>query len=216
MENWISTARVLLRGCKYTLFISSISIFFGSLLGIAIGTLTSRYFSCRILRSLGNLYVTIIRGTPLFIQILICYFGLPTVIRLNLSPLIAGLISLSINSSAYLAENIRGGIDSLSIEQWESAKVLGYKKSQIFLYIIYPQVFTNVLPSLTNEFIALIKESSILMVVGVPELTKVSKDIVSRELNPMEMYGICAGLYLIMTSSFSYFARLLERRRKVR
>ncbi|ANG66559.1 amino acid ABC transporter permease [Chlamydia gallinacea] len=214
MENWVATARVLLRGCEYTVFISGISIIFGLFLGIIIGSLTSQYFSCRVLRSLGSLYVTIIRGTPLFIQILICYFGLPTVIRVNLSPLASGIISLSINSSAYLAEIIRGGINSLSIGQWESAKVLGYKKSQIFLYIIYPQVFRNILPSLTNEFIALIKESSILMVVGVPELTKVSKDIVSRELNPMEMYSICAGLYLIMTSLLSYFARLLERKRE--
>ncbi|WP_284443463.1 amino acid ABC transporter permease [Chlamydia gallinacea] len=214
MENWVATARVLLRGCEYTVFISGISIIFGLFLGIIIGSLTSQYFSCRVLRSLGSLYVTIIRGTPLFIQILICYFGLPTVIRVNLSPLASGIISLSINSSAYLAEIIRGGINSLSKGQWESAKVLGYKKSQIFLYIIYPQVFRNILPSLTNEFIALIKESSILMVVGVPELTKVSKDIVSRELNPMEMYSICAGLYLIMTSLLSYFARLLERKRE--
>ena len=203
MENWVATARVLLRGCEYTVFISGISIIFGLFLGIIIGSLTSQYFSCRVLRSLGSLYVTIIRGTPLFIQILICYFGLPTVIRVNLSPLASGIISLSINSSAYLAEIIRGGINSLSIGQWESAKVLGYKKSQIFLYIIYPQVFRNILPSLTNEFIALIKESSILMVVGVPELTKVSKDI-----------SICAGLYLIMTSLLSYFARLLERKRE--
>lgn len=214
MENWIATARLLLRGCEYTVLISGISIVFGLFFGIIIGSLTSQYFSCRALRYLGSLYVTIIRGTPLFIQILICYFGLPTVIRTNLSPLAAGIISLSINSSAYLAEIIRGGINSLSVGQWESAKVLGYNKSQIFLYIIYPQVFKNILSSLTNEFIALVKQSSILMIVGVPELTKVTKDIVSRELNPMEMYSICAGLYLIMTSSLSYFSRLLERKRE--
>ncbi|WP_139414583.1 amino acid ABC transporter permease [Chlamydia abortus] len=212
MEHWVATARVLLRGCGYTLFVSGISILCGSFLGLIIGTMTSRYFPCRITRWLGNLYVTVIRGTPLFIQILIFYFGLPSIIRLDPTPLMAGLIALSINSSAYLAENIRGGINALSVGQWESAKVLGYKKSQIFFYIIYPQVFKNILPSLTNEFVALIKESSILMVVGVPELTKVSKDIVSRELNPMEMYSICAALYLLMTSLFSYVARLLEKR----
>ncbi|CRH86048.1 amino acid ABC transporter permease protein [Chlamydia trachomatis] len=89
--------------------------------------------------------------------------------------------------------------------------MLGYTGPQIFLHILYPQVFKNILPSLTNEFVSLIKESSILMVVGVPELTKVTKDIVARELNPMEMYLICAGLYLIMTSAFSYFARLSEK-----
>ncbi|ANH78959.1 amino acid ABC transporter permease [Candidatus Chlamydia sanziniae] len=212
MEHRIATAILLLRGCGYTLFISSIAILCGSMWGLLIGTVSSRYFCCRIVRFLANSYVTVIRGTPLFIQILILYFGLPAVIHLEPTPLASGIIALSINSAAYLAENIRGGINALSLGQWESAKVLGYKKYQIFFYIIYPQVFKNILPSLTNEFVSLIKESSILMVVGVSELTKVSKDIVSRELNPMEMYTICAGLYLVMTTTFSFVARLLERR----
>ena len=89
---------------------------------------------------------------------------------------------------------------------------MGYRGSHIFWHILYPPAFKNILPSLTNEFVSLIKESSILMVVGVPELTKVTKDIVARELNPMEMYLICAGLYLVMTSAFSYFARLTEKK----
>ncbi|EPP35538.1 amino ABC transporter, permease, 3-TM region, His/Glu/Gln/Arg/opine family domain protein [Chlamydia ibidis] len=158
--------------------------------------------------------MNIIRGTPLFIQILIIYFGLPSISKLDPSPLVAGLIALSINSAAYLGESVRGGINALSLGQWESAKVLGYKRHQIFIYIIYPQVLRNILPSLTNEFITLIKESSILMVVGVPELTKVSRDIVARELNPMEMYTITAGLYLLMTSAFAYIARFAERKKK--
>lgn len=216
MEHLAATTKVLLRGCGYTLFVSGISILWGSLLGFIIGTLTSRYFPNRIVRWVGNAYVAVIRGTPLFIQILIFYFGIPSIIHLNLTPLTAGIIALSINSSAYLAENIRGGINALSIGQWESAKVLGYKRIQIFYYIIYPQVLRNIMPSLTNELIALIKESSILMVVGIPELTKVSKDIVSRELNPMEMYSICAGLYLFMTSCVSCISRLFERRENER
>ena len=143
---------------------------------------------------------------------LIVYFGVPSLIKVNLSPLVAGLVALTLNSAAYLAENVRGGINALPTQQWEAAKVLGYRGSQIFWHILYPQAFKNILPSLTNEFVSLIKESSILMVVGVPELTKVTKDIVARELNPMEMYLICAGLYLVMTSAFSYFARLTEKK----
>ncbi|WP_201456980.1 amino acid ABC transporter permease [Chlamydia sp. 17-3921] len=211
MEHWVESAKLLFRGSLYTMGISAVAILCGSILGLIIGTLTSRYFSFRIIKFFGNSYVTIVRGTPLFIQILIIYFGLPSVIHLDPSPLVAGIIALSINSAAYLAENIRGGINALPIGQWETAKVLGYKPHQAFLFILYPQVFRNILPSLMNEFVALIKESSILMVVGIPELTKVSKDIVSRELNPMEMYGLCAALYLVMTTTFSYVARVFER-----
>ncbi|KZN27747.1 amino acid ABC transporter permease [Chlamydia pecorum] len=213
MENFAATAKLLFHGCLYTLGISSVAILCGSFLGVVIGTGTSRYSSCRIFRVLGNSYVAVIRGTPLFIQILIIYFGLPSVIYLDPSPLMSGIMALTINSAAYLAENIRGGINAISVGQWESAKVLGYRPYQTFLYILYPQVFRNVLPSLMNEFIALIKESSILMVVGIPELTKVSKDIVSRELNPMEMYSICAALYLMMTTVFSYIARVFEEKK---
>ncbi|AAD18345.1 ABC amino acid transporter permease [Chlamydia pneumoniae TW-183] len=213
MDHWLAIARLLLRGCGYTLCVSGIGILCGSILGLLIGTVTSLYFPSKLTKLLANSYVTVIRGTPLFIQILIIYFGLPEVLPIEPTPLVAGIIALSMNSAAYLAENIRGGINSLSIGQWESAMVLGYKKYQIFVYIIYPQVFKNILPSLTNEFVSLIKESSILMVVGVPELTKVTKDIVSRELNPMEMYLICAGLYFLMTTSFSCISRLSEKRR---
>ncbi len=213
MEHFLATTRLLLQGCGYTLLITAVSIGFGSLLGLCIGTITCKYFPYRAIKYCGDFYVAVVRGTPIFIQILIVYFGLPSIIYMDLSPLMSGFIALSLNSAAYLAENIRGGINSLSSIQWETAQVLGYSRFQTFIYILYPQVFRNILPSLTNEFVSLIKESSILMVLGVPELTKVTKDTVARELNPMEMYTICAGLYLAMTSLFSYFSRLLERRR---
>lgn len=210
IEHSLAVAKLLLRGCGWTLLISVASILFGSIFGLIMGGCSSRYSSCKLTKCLCSMYVTLMRGTPLFIQILIIYFGLPSVIRLNLDPLTAGIIALSMNSSAYLSESIRGGINSLSVGQWETALVLGYKKYQAFFYILYPQVLRNILPSITNEFISLIKESSILMVVGVPELTKVTKDIVSRDLNPMEMYSICAGLYLMMTLFCYYLTKCLQ------
>lgn len=214
LEHSLAVAKLLLRGCKWTLLISLVSIVCGSFLGLIIGGCSSRYSSCKLTKCLCHMYVTLMRGTPLFIQILIIYFGLPSVIKFNLGPLTAGIIALSMNSAAYLAESIRGGINSLSVGQWETALVLGYKKYQAFLYIVYPQVIRNILPSITNEFISLIKESSILMVVGVPELTKITKDIVARDLNPMEMYSICAGLYLIMTLFCYYVTKCLQGKKK--
>lgn len=216
--------KLLFRGCCWTLLVSAVSIVFGFALGLIIGIFSSRYpisthrikgLLCSAVRYFCSLYVTVIRGTPLFIQILIIYFGVPSIIPVDIGPLTSGLIALSLNSAAYLAENIRGGLNALPIGQWETALVLGYKRYQAFFYILCPQVFRNILPSITNEFISLIKESSILMVVGVPELTKITKDIVSRDLNPMKMYSVCAVLYLIMTLCCHYLIKILDRKKTV-
>ncbi|WP_246485707.1 amino acid ABC transporter permease [Chlamydiifrater phoenicopteri] len=209
----MSNVFLLLKGCCYTLGIVAASIIIGSTLGLIIGGLTCRYSHSKWLSRLGTAYVTIVRGTPLFIQILILYFGLPVVLGpwFAFSPLVSGIIALGLNSAAYLAENIRGGINAVSSGQWEVAKVLGYSPKQTFFHVLMPQVVRSVFPSVANEYIALIKESSILMVVGVPELTKVSRDIVARELNPMEMYGIAALLYLVMTSLCAYLSRRVEK-----
>lgn len=215
----LAQTKLLLKGCCWTLFISTISIVCGFILGLIIGIFSSRYEIAsnkaqsivnKGIKYLCTFYVTIFRGTPLFIQILIVYFGIPSILPINIGPLTSGIIALSLNSAAYLAENFRGGLNALPIGQWETALVLGYKRYQAFFYILCPQVFRNILPSITNEFISLIKESSILMVVGVPELTKITKDIVARDLNPMKMYSICAMLYLMMTLCCYYLIRLLN------
>ncbi|WP_213318292.1 amino acid ABC transporter permease [Chlamydiifrater volucris] len=212
----MSNIFLLLKGCFYTLGIVAASIAIGSILGLVVGGVTCRYSRCKWLSRLGGAYVVVVRGTPLFIQILMLYFGLPVFLGswFAFSPLVTGIIALGLNSAAYLAENIRGGINSISSGQWEVAKVLGYSPGQIFFYILLPQVVRSVFPSVANEYIALIKESSILMVVGVPELTKVSRDIVARELNPVEIYGLSALLYLVMTSACAYLSRRVEKGRE--
>ena len=163
-----------------------------------------------LLNSLIKSYVAIVRGTPLFIQLLIIYFALPEVTKTDISPFMAGLLALGLNSTAYIAEIIRGGINALSAGQWETSYSLGYSSSQTLFYIILPQTFRNVLPSLTNEFTSLIKESSILMILGVHELTKISKNIVSRELKPFEIYMITALIYLLMITLVSIISVKFE------
>lgn len=205
---------MMLKGCGYTFAVSMVSLVLGFALGLLIGVISCRHIKKGLISFLGSSYVSLVRGTPLFIQILIIYFGLPSIIRYDLSPLTAGVIALGCNSAAYLAEIIRGGINILPQGQWEAAKVLGYGKFGIFIYILLPQALRGTLPSLTNEFVTLIKESSILMVLGIPELTKISRDIVSREMNPMEIYLLCAGFYLIMTTVVSSVAGSFENKGK--
>ncbi len=206
------TLLLMLKGSLLTLAISLSSISIGLLIGFFIGIFNSKYLNIKFLSFVCRCYVSLIRGTPLFIQILIIYFGLPSIIGYDLSPFSAGVIALGLNSSAYLSETIRGGINSISKGQWEAALLLGYSKKRSFSSVILPQAIFTVFPSIANEFICLIKESSILMVLGVPELTKVSKDIVTRELVPMQIYTLSAVFYLSMTSFFSFIFSKFEKR----
>lgn len=159
-----------------------------------------------------NAFVWVIRGTPLFVQVLIVYYALPEVLGISLSPFAAGVVALGVNSTAYISEVVRGGINAIPEGQWEAAYVIGLNPWKTLQGIILPQMFRITLPSVTNELITLIKETSILMVIGVAELTKVSKDIVSRELDPMTIYLAAAGLYLLMTSSVALWTQIAQKR----
>jgi ABC-type amino acid transport system permease subunit len=144
--------------------------------------------------------------------VLIVYYALPELIGISFSPFIAGILALGLNSTAYISEIVRGGINAIPEGQWEAAYVVGLNPWQTLRGIILPQMIRMTLPSLTNELTALIKETSILMMIGVAELTKISKDIVSRELDPMTIYLTAAVLYLAMTSGVTLFAQFTQKR----
>lgn len=208
----IKSLPFLLQGALATIEIALVSIAIGLCGGIVIGVLNCNKMRNPFSTVILNSFVWIIRGTPLFVQVLIVYYALPEVIGISLSPFTAGVIALGINSMAYISEIVRGGINAIPEGQWEAAYVIGLKPWQTLQGIILPQMLRINLPSLTNELTALIKETSILMVIGVAELTKVSRDIVARELDPMTIYLAAAVLYLAMTSSASLFAQYTQKR----
>lgn len=208
----IQSLPFLLQGALATIEIALVSIALGLCGGIIIGVLNCNKMRNSFSAVVLNSFVWIIRGTPLFVQVLIVYYALPEVIGISLSPFTAGVIALGINSMAYISEIVRGGINAIPEGQWEAAHVIGLKPWQTLQGIILPQMLRINLPSLTNELTALIKETSILMVIGVAELTKVSRDIVARELDPMTIYLAAAVLYLAMTSSASLFAQYTQKR----
>lgn len=203
---------LLLKGAAVTLEIASLSVVVGLVGGVLVGVLNSHKIHFRFLSYLLHTFVWAIRGTPLFVQLLIVYYALPEVLGISFSPFTAGVITLGINSTAYISEIVRGGIDAIPDGQWEASYVLGLRPWQILKHVILPQMFRIVLPSLTNELTTLIKETSILMVIGVAELTKVSKDIVTRELDPMTIYLAAAFLYLVMTTGIALLAQAIEKR----
>lgn len=198
---------LLLKGAVMTIQISLVSIAIGLCGGLIIGILNCNKLRFPFFSFFLSGFVWIVRGTPLFVQVLIIYYALPEIVGISFSPFFAGIIALGINSTAYVSEIVRGGINAIPDGQWEAAYVIGLKPWQTLKGIILPQMFRVTLPSLTNELTALIKETSILMVIGVTELTKVSKDIVARELDPMTIYLAAAAFYLAMTSLLSLFAQ---------
>lgn len=203
---------LLLQGTLSTIQIALASIAIGLFGGILIGILNSKKKATPCLSYALNVFIWTVRGTPLFVQVLIIYYALPEILGFSLSPFMAGVAALGLNSTAYISEIVRGGINAIPEGQWEASYVIGLSPWKTLQGIILPQMFRITLPSLTNELTALIKETSILMVIGVAELTKVSKDIVARELDPMTIYLAAAVLYLILTSSISLFVKLAQKR----
>jgi len=206
------SAPLLLRGALMTIRLAVLAVIIGAVFGTIMGVLNSKRLRMRGLGRLIDLYVTVVRGTPIFIQILIVYFALPDLLGMNLSPFFAGELALGMNSVAYVSEIVRGGINAVPVGQWEAAYVLGYRPFGALRFVILPQMFRNVLPALTNELIVLIKETSLLSSIGLMELTRVSRDIIARELEPMVIYLAAALLYLFMTTTISLLAQRLERR----
>jgi polar amino acid transport system permease protein len=208
----IKSLPLLIHGAFATLQIALVAIAIGLCGGIVIGALNSRKMQQPLCTPIFNGFVWIIRGTPLFVQVLIVYYALPEVLNISLSPFAAGVLAMGINSTAYISEIVRGGINAIPDGQWEAAYVIGLNPWKTLRGIILPQMFRITLPSMTNELSSLIKETSILMVIGVAELTKVSKDIVVRELDPMTIYLTAAVFYLILTSSIALVAQSIQKR----
>lgn len=213
---------ILIEGLKLTLFISLFASFFGIIIGLFGGL--GRVSKNPGLRWLSATYVEIIRGSPLMVQILIWYFVIGTLVNDNLAmmgldkipPTGWGIISLSIFAGAYVTEIIRGGIESVPKGQMEAARSSGMTYVQAMVHIILPQALKTAMPALTGQFISLIKDSSLLGIISIRELTKTSREIVASTMMTFEFFLILALLYLVLTFPLSMFVRYLENKVKVK
>jgi polar amino acid transport system permease protein len=201
----------LMVGLWNTLWISASA----SLVGMIIGLITGL---CRVsknptLRSLSIAYIELIRGTPLLVQIFIFYFFLGTV--LDISRIIAGISALAIFAGAYVAEIIRAGIQSIPKGQMEAARSLGMNVTQAMIYIILPQAFKRTLPPLAGQFISLIKDSSLVSVIAITDLTKSGREVITSTFATFEIWFVVALLYLMLTSVLSQVISWVERRLSV-
>ncbi len=204
---------ILLQGAKLTLELSAAAVGFGTVIGLLLAI--SRLSRNKLLSWSAAAYVDFFRGTPLLVQILLIYLGVPQV--LNFTPpdnyqYIAGVVALSLNSGAYIAEIFRAGIQSIDRGQTEAARSLGMTQTQAMLYVILPQAFKRVVPPLGNEFIAMLKDSSLVSVISIEELLFSGKIIAGRTYKSFEMYIEVAAIYLVMTLAISRLVSYLERR----
>ncbi|WP_457549400.1 amino acid ABC transporter permease [Archaeoglobus sp.] len=186
---------------------------FSTLLGLLIGTVMGIFRIVRnfILNAIATAYIEVIRGTPLLVQIMIVYYGLPAA-GINLPPDIAGILALGINSGAYIAEVIRAGILSVPKGQMEAARSLGMTYIQAMRYVVLPQAFRNILPALGNEFIALLKDSSLLSVIAIAELTRTGMQIYAVTFNAWTPLLGVAMFYLMMTLPLSKLVNYMQKR----
>lgn len=204
----------LLQGAWVTLRITALSLVFGILLGTLVAL--ARMSPLRWLSGLTLGYIELLRGTPLLVQIFLIFFGIPQLTQQQINEFVAGVIAFSINSSAYVAEILRAGIQSIPKGQREAALSLGFSPTQTLRYIILPQAFTRVIPPLVNEGITLLKNSSLLSAIAVVELTRAGQLVSARTFKPFEMYLAVSLIYLVMTLVLSFIARRLEARWQVR
>ncbi len=203
----------LLKGALVTLQLAFISGLLGLISGSLIGII--RLSTIKPLRFLARAYIDFFRGTPLLVQIFMIYFGLPAIFQeigfnLTLNRFIAGVVALSLNSAAYIAEVVRGGIESIENGQTEAAKSLGLNPLQTMIYVIFPQAFRRMIPPLGNEFISLLKDTSLVAVIGFEELFRKGQLIVSENYRAFEIYAAVAVIYLCLTLISSQFFSKLE------
>jgi len=208
-----------INGARITILLAIFTIIFGVILGVMFALM--RISRNPLLKGIAVAYIEFIRGTPIMVQLFIFYYGLSfagitfpdiSVLGSNLNDLMAGIVALSINSAAYVAEIVRAGIQAIDKGQMEAARSLGLSYSISMRTIILPQAIRNILPALGNEFIAIIKESSIVSIIGIHELMYSNSTVRGITFRPFEPLIITALVYFVITFTLSTLVRALERR----
>ncbi|MRW54517.1 ABC transporter permease subunit [Staphylococcus aureus] len=199
-----------LKGIKITILISLIGVALGSILGAFVALM--KLSKIKIISWIASIYIEILRGTPMLVQVFIVFFGITAALGLDISALVCGTIALVINSSAYIAEIIRAGINAVDKGQMEAARSLGLNYRQTMKSVIMPQAIKNILPSLGNEFVTLIKESSIVSTIGVGEIMFNAQVVQGISFDPFTPILVAAALYFVLTFVLTRIMNMIEGR----
>lgn len=211
----IAALPALLRGALITLQLTAASVALGSIGGILLGI--ARLSKVALVRIAARIYIDFFRGTPLLVQLFMIYFGVPALVRsvgieFTFNQWTAAIVGLSLNSAAYLAEIVRAGIQSIETGQKEASESLGLGPTQTMRYVVFPQALRRMIPPLGNEFITLLKDTSLVAIIGYQELFRQGQLIVARNFRAFEIWFTVALIYLILNVIASQAFSLLERR----
>ena len=208
----LTNLRFLLSGLTTTIYISLVSIVISMMIGlvVAIPSLAKN----KILTYINIFYVEIVRAIPLLVLILWIYYGLPIMTGVSFSPFVSGIIALAISESAFQAEIFRAGINSIKKAQWEAGSSLGLNFFKRLRLVILPQAIKNILPAIGNQFVYVLKMSSLVSIIGIGDLTRKANELVVTTYRPLEIYTFLILEYLILILIVSFFVRKLEKKLK--
>ncbi len=202
-------APLMLQGAGYTLLFALASMAGGLAIGFPVALL--RLAPWALLRWPAALYVSVMRGTPLLVQIFVIYYGLPSV-GIEFAPVTAGVLALSLNAGAYLSESVRGAIASIGQGQWRASFSLGLGYGQTLVHIVLPQALRVAVPSMSNTLISLIKDTSLVSVIALTELMLATKEAIAGSFRPLPLYIAAAAIYWVLSLFFEGLQRRAERR----
>ena len=206
----VNSLPLLLKGAGLTLEITALAVGLGLIIGLFLGL--AQLSKNPIFRWPAKVYVDVIRGTPLLIQIFIIYFALPNIIGERIDPYIAAVAACSLNSGAYIAEIVRGSLLSLDAGQMEAARAVGFTRAQTLRYVVAPQLVARTLPALTGQMASIIKDSSLLSVIAVIELTQTMREITATNYNFFGGFLLLGALYLVLTLPIMAVSHHFEKR----
>jgi L-cystine transport system permease protein len=205
----VQSLPVLAQGALLTIKFAILSMFFGLMAASVLAVMGISHN--RLLKWIARVYVSLMRGTPLLVQIFVIYYGLPS-LGISLDPTPAGVIALSANVAAYLSESMRGAIQGIHRGQWLAAYSLGLSRRQTLRYVIAPQALRIAVPSLSNSLISLIKDTSLVSVITVTELLRSAQEVIASTFQPLPLYLAAAAVYWVLCQVLEWLQHWYERR----
>lgn len=203
----------LIAGSKVTIYITVVGLFGGIIIGFVAGLM--RAYGGKIANAVAFVYIEIIRGTPIVVQVMFLYFALPVLANIRIDPMSAAILAIVVNAGAYIAEIVRGAFLSISKGLTEAGLAIGMPHWKVLLYIVGPIAFRRMIPPLGNQFIVSLKDSSLFIVIGVGELTRTGQEIMAANFRAVEIWTAVAVCYLIMTGAMTIALRVIEKRMRI-
>jgi len=203
----------LLQGAKLTVLITVVGLLGGTAVGLVFGLM--RAYGNRLLDTLGFLYIELVRGTPIVVQVMFIYFALPVIADIRVDPLTAAIVSIVVNSGAYIAEIVRGAFLSVPKGLREAGLALGMPLWRVLAFVVGPVAFRRMTPPLGNQFIVSLKDTSLFIVIGVGELTRQGQEIMAANFRAVEIWSAVAVIYLCMIGALTFALRTVEKRMRI-